>query len=45
MAQEDRKEEIAYFAELRKSGIAKREIVELMELVKSINNGHTNEFE
>jgi len=40
MAQEDRKEEIAYFADLRKSGIAKREIVELMEIVKPKNNGH-----
>jgi hypothetical protein len=35
MAQEDRKEEIAYFADLRKSGIAKKEIVELMEIVNS----------
>jgi len=40
MTQEDRNEEIAYFADLRKLGIAKREIVELMEIVNSKNNSH-----
>ena len=39
IAQEEKKEEIAYFDDLRKSGIAKREIMELIEIVNSKNNG------
>jgi len=45
LAQADRKEEIAYFADLRKSGIAKKEIVELMEIVNSKNNGSKFELD
>jgi hypothetical protein len=40
MAQEDRKEEIAYFADLRKAGICKREVMELMDMVNSKVNGN-----
>ncbi len=40
MVQEDKREGIAYFNDLRKSGIAKREIMELMEMVNSKVNGN-----
>ncbi len=44
MAIEDRKEQIAYFVDLRKEGIAKKEIMELLtEAINSKkNNGHAN---